>query len=135
MTMRCPTPMDKQLAWHRNALDGFRKIVAAALEPQCGFYKRRLVHGGPFVPARIWLEQEVDPDTGELVADEVLRCEVNGQRCDPIEQWPRLFNNAITETEHSYMVATRAWAAWHSPTDPAANPRQRLDPLTTPIQF
>lgn len=133
--MRSPTPLADQLAWHTNAVSGFRKIVAAALDPQVGWYKRRLVHGGPFVPARIWLEQDIDPETGELAADERLRCEVNGEGRDPVEEWPRLWNNAITEAEHDYMIATRRWAAWHSPADPAANPRQKLDPLTTPIQF
>lgn len=133
--MRNPTPIADQLAWYVDALDGFRKVIGVMNQPQCGWYKRKLVHGGPFVPARIWLAQEIDPDTGELLADEVMLCEVDGRRCDPVEQWPRLWTEPITEAEFNYMEATRQWAAWHSPTDPAANPRQRLNALTTPIQF
>jgi hypothetical protein len=133
--MRQPTPIADQLAWWRDALDGFARVVGTINDPQCGFFKRKLVHGGPFVPARIWLEQEIDPDTGELVGDEVMLCEVDGRRCDPVDQWARLWTTPITEAEFLYMEATRQWAAWHSPTDPAANPRQRLDPLLTPIQF
>lgn len=130
-----PTPVEIQFAWWREAVHGAGKIVAVGIEPQCGFFKRKLVHGGLFVPARIFLEQEIDPDTGELLADEVMRCEVNGQARDPIDQWPRLWNNVITEEEFNYMTAARQWAAWHAPDDPAANPQRRLDPLTTPIRF
>lgn len=133
--MRQPTPIADQFAWWRDALDGFSKIIGVMNLPQCGFYRRKFVHGGPFVPARIWLEQEIDPDTGELVADEVMLCEVDGARRDPGEQWPRLWTEPITEVEFRYMEATRNWAAWHSQSDPAANPRQRLNALTTPIQF
>jgi hypothetical protein len=133
--MRSPTPRDCSLTWWRDALTGFGSIVAKALEPQCGFYKRRLVHGGPFVPVRIYLEQEIDEATGELMADEVMRCEVNGERADPVEQWPRLWNNPIPESEFEYMTAARRWAAWYSLSDPAANPRKPLDNLTTPIRF
>jgi hypothetical protein len=133
--MREPTLSDVSLAWWRDALTGFGSIVARALEPQCGFYKRRLVHGGPFVPARIYLEQDVDETTGELMADEIMRCEVNGERADPVEQWPRLWNHAIPDSEFNYMESARRWAAWYDPSDPAANPRKRLDHLSTPIRF
>jgi hypothetical protein len=133
--MRQPTPTADQLAWWRDALSGFGKVVGTINKPQCGWFKRRLVHGGPFVPARIWLEQEVDSDTGELIADEVMLCEVDGRRCDPVEQWPRLWTEVITEAEFNYMTATRNWAAWWAPSDPVANPRERIDPLTSPIRF
>lgn len=133
--MRRPTPLDEQLAWWRDAVNGYGKIVATALDPQPGFYKRKLVSGGIYVPARIWIEQDVDPETGELMSDEILLCEVDGTRSDPIDQWPRLWNNAISEAEFRYMEAARNWAAWHAPTDPAANPRQRLNALETPIRF
>lgn len=133
--MRQPTPIDDQLAWWRYAMSGFRKVIATINEPHCGWFKRRLVHGGPFVPARIWLEQIVDPETGELIADEVMLCEVDGVRRDPVEQWARLWTEPITEAQFNYMTATRNWAAWHSPTDPAAKPRERLNPLTDPIPF
>ena len=37
---------------------------------------------GPWILCRIWVEREVDPATGELMAPEVLRCEVGGERCN-----------------------------------------------------
>jgi hypothetical protein len=133
--MRTPTPLDAQLAWWRDALTGFGRIVAVIDVPQCGFFKRKLVHGGPFVPARIWLEQDVDEATGELLSDEIMLCEVDGKRCDPRDQWPRLWTGPISEAEFRYMTAARDWAAWHAPTDPVANPRKPLDALVTPIRF
>lgn len=132
--MRQPTPLADQLAWWRHALHGSGKIVARSLEPQVGFYKRKLVSGGIHVPARIWLEQDVD-ETGELVADEVLRCEVNGEPRNPFHTWPWLFANPISEAEFRYMTAQAEWASQYSIFDPAANPYERLNPLTTPIRF
>lgn len=133
--MRKPTPLTDQFAWWNEALHGAGKIVASALEPQCGFYKRKMVSGGIHVPARIWLEQVIDPLTGELTADEVLRCQIDGAERNPVEAWPWLFANPIAESEYHYMVAQAEWAREHAPTDPAANPRQRLSALSTPIRF
>lgn len=131
--IRRPTPLAQQLAWHSEALNGCGKIVAVGLEPQVGWYKRKLVSGGPFVPARIWLHQEVEG--GELVDDEYLRCEVNGKEVDVLDSWARLWNNPISEAEFRYLEATRKWAEQHSPFDPAARPRERLDMMQTPVRF
>lgn len=131
--IRRPTSLAQQLAWHSEALNGCGKIVAVGLEPQVGWFKRKLVHGGPFVPAKIWMESPVED--GELVDDEYLRCEVNGVECDVLDAWPRLWNSAITEAEFRYLEATRKWAEQHAPFDPAARPRERLDPLETPVRF
>jgi hypothetical protein len=132
--MRRPTPLADQLAWHREALHGAGKIVAAALEPQVGWYKRKLVSGGIHVPARIWIDQPVDDD-GLLIANEILCCEVNGEICNPFDAWPWIWNQPISEAEFNYMTAQREWAKEHWPSDPAANPRQRLSALTSPIRF
>lgn len=133
--MRQPTPLAEQYAWWRHALDGCGKIVASALEPQCGWYKRKMVSGGIHVPAKIWIDQRIDPETGELIADEVLRCEVDGREEPPLFAWPWLFANPITESEFHYMRAMAEWAREHAPDDPAARPRERLDPMQTPIRF
>lgn len=84
--MREPTPETELLAWWADALAGKRPPLHEDVY-HCGFYKRRMVARGPFVPARIFVEREVCPDTGELLSDEVLRCEVNGQRRDITEEW------------------------------------------------
>lgn len=131
--MRVPTPRAAAYAWHANALLGvYGEWMPATDEPQCGFFKRRLVKDGPFVPARIWLNQPVDDETGELCDDETLQCEVNGAYADAHEQWTWLAGNPISEAEYKYLAATVQWSAWHAPHEPMANPRQPVDWLTVP---
>ena len=135
--IRRPTPASIAYAWHRNAMKGvLADDFASNDEPQCGFFKRRLVKGGPFVPARIWLDQWIDEDTGELMADEVLLCEVNGEFGDPHEQWTWLCAMPISEAEFNYLEAVRRHVGWHEPEQPQANPRQPIDWLkVNPPQF
>jgi hypothetical protein len=133
--IRQPTSRAAAYAWHSQALVDLRDHLRpdTPLEPQCGWFKTRLCRGGPFVPARIWLWQAIDQETGELVADEVLQCEVNGAYGDPETQWTWLAGDPITEAEFDFMTANRQWAAWHAPHEPAANPRQRTDWNTVPV--
>jgi hypothetical protein len=93
------------------------------------------VKDGPWVPARIWLDQDIDPVTGELRADERLQCEVNGQYADPLDAWQWLCGNPISEREFRYMEALRDHALRHEPDHPAADPRKPMDPLRTPLHF
>ena len=102
-------------------------------DPQCGFFKRRLVRGGVYVPARIWLVSETDIGTGELLSDEILQCEVDGQRADPLDQWSYLASNPITEAEFNYMTALREHAVRHEPDHPMSNPRKAVDWLRAPL--
>jgi len=87
-TMRRPTPEAVQFAFWRQALDRSAIMEPEARahlrnrhmeDPECGFYRTRLVNGGPYVPVRIWLDQEIDPETGELLSDEIMRAELDGQ--------------------------------------------------------
>ena len=126
--IRQPTSKDDALAWWRNGLKGMtadEQIYSE--EPQSGWYKTRLVRLGPFVPARIWIEAEIDRETGELLGDETLQCEVNGQHADAEQQWPWLCQNPITEAEYRYMTALRQHVGWYEPDHPTANPRQSVD--------
>lgn len=131
--MRQPTPAADLYAWHRAALAGHKPVIDAT--PQCGWYKRKLVKGGVFVPARIWMFQEIDRATGELMADEVLQCEVNGRWADPDDAWPWLCGNPISEAEFRYLAARLDHAAIHEPDDAFADPRKRVDLLTMPPLF
>ena len=131
--MRNPTPPHIALAWWRAALDGQARITND--EPQCGFFKRRLVKGGAWVPARIWLDAEVDPETGELLTDERYQCEVNGQYADPFDAWPWLCAHPISEAEYRYMEALREHARMNEPDHPAADPRKPINHLKTPLHF
>lgn len=72
--------------------------------PQPGFYKTKLVKGGPWVPVRIWWEYPVDPHTGEtLDRSPTLRCEKNGEAADPWATWMWCADKPITEEEYQIM--------------------------------
>ena len=70
----------------------------------CAFSAYSL-RGGPFVPVAIWLEQEIDPDTGELTAPEELRAIVNGVPADPVRAW--IYARPISEREYEALTGVR----------------------------
>ena len=97
-------------------------------EPQEGFYRRRLVRGGPWVPACIWWERgDIDSESGHQMSDDVFRCVVNGRDCDPDEQWNWIGGNPITEAEYHFMVDDALHAQAHRPDDPKATPGKPID--------
>lgn len=114
--IRQPTPISKIYAWHRDALAG-KSVPVHEGEPHCGWFKARLVKGGPFVPASISIEREVD-ENGELASDEKLVCEINGDRRDPVRAWLSICKSPISRSEyielqelhrrHPEMAATHA---------------------------
>lgn len=130
--MRRPTPNDVAWAWYRATMAG--RAPPIHHEAQCGYFKRRLVRGGPWVPARIWLEATVDDD-GELTAPERLRCQVDGREQDPEEAWLWLADHPIEESEYRFMVAQTIWVKNHAPTEPEAAPQRPMDinKLTLPF--
>lgn len=103
--IRQPTPREAQYAWWNRTISGER-APRLEDEPQPGFYKRRFVRGGPFVPVEIFLEQVTDPETGELAEDERLRALVNGERRDPVSVWP--YCRAITVDEYDGLTGAHA---------------------------
>lgn len=128
--MRIPTPREQLYAWHTDAMDSLEPENDGT--PRCGWFKRKLVKGGPFVPARIWMVQDVDHDTGELLSDELLQCEVNGAWADPEDAWSWLCGNPITEQEFRFLQASAGWSREHAPQEPMANPYQRVDWMAVP---
>lgn len=132
--IRAPIPPEDALAWWRGAValpEYERRDTPIPDEPCPGFFQCKLVKGGIFVPARIWLEQDVGED-GELLGAE-LRCEVNGEPADPFDKWSYLCGEPISEAQFNYLTARNRWAAWHAPHEPAANPRKPIDWLTLPV--
>ncbi len=92
-------------------------------EPLSGFYRRRLVRGGPWVPAVIWMEPgDIDPETGELASDDTLCCFVNGRPVDVFKEWTWLAGNPISAEEYFALFAQSS-----APSAPAAN--MPVDPL------
>ena len=104
MPMRMPTPPSVAYAWHRAALAGEAPPTHDGL-PQPGWFKMRLIKGGPFVAAKIWIEREIDPATGELAAPEEYRCEVDGDRRDPAKVWTYL--TPISKAEYEALLHRR----------------------------
>jgi hypothetical protein len=60
-------------------------------EPQCGFYKRRLIKDGPWVPVAIW-----HTDANGLV------CKVGDQMQDPIDQWTWVAGNPVSKADAKF---------------------------------
>lgn len=123
--MREPTNLFDAYQWWRDALSGYR--MNYNLEPRPGFYRTRVVKGGPFVPVAIWIEQELDPDTGQLLSDERVVATVNGQPKDPESIWQWCCAHPISEEDYRYYSAYGKWAEEWAPDDPAANPRREVD--------
>lgn len=103
--IRQPTPRSEQYDYWRRTVSGER-VPRIEDEPQCGFYKVRMVRNGPFIPVEIWLEQETDPETGELTADEHLRAICNGETRDPVRIWTHC--RAISAEEYDALTENHA---------------------------
>jgi hypothetical protein len=103
--IRQPSTIAQLYAWHRAAVAGENPPRHDGL-PECGWFKRKLIKGGPWVPVRIYVDREIDPDTGELAAPEALRCEVEGlDGGDPADHWTYL--TAISREEYNHLVDYR----------------------------
>lgn len=84
--LRQPTPNATLYAWHSAAMRGEAPPTHEG-EPQCGWFKTRIVKRGPWVAVRIWCDRDIDLESGELTGPEVLRCEVDGDRRRPESIW------------------------------------------------
>ena len=102
--IRRPTSEADALLWWRRSVSGER-VARIEDEPQCGFFKARMVRGGPFVGVAIWLEQDIDPETGELTAPEEMRAMMNGRMTDPIRAWN--FARPISREEYDALTGIR----------------------------
>jgi len=122
--IRQPTPMFVLFAWWRAALED-PDLPREEGFPQCGFYKTRLVNGGPWVAARIWCEREIDLETCELLGPEKQRCEVDGRYVDPLRIWTYL--KPITRAEYDAILHRRLNIAG------MMTPRETLDLTRRPI--
>lgn len=108
--MRQPSTSDERWDWWERAVAG-EVVPVHEREPHAGFFKvRRFPYGqwrdGPYVPARTWWEpSEIDPETGELIADERLRGEIDGREVDPWDNWIWISRRPITEEEFRWLKA------------------------------
>lgn len=99
--MRQPTPDHVLYAWHRAAVAGLKPPTHEG-HPECGWFKRRIVRGGPWVPVEIMVRREIDPDTGELEGPEVLVASYDDRIVPPHTIWTHL--TPITRDEFDDLV-------------------------------
>lgn len=96
--------------------------------PEPGFFKLKLVRGGPWVPAIIWraCPIEFEPETFQAV-DRCyhLQAEINGKQADVMRVWTA--RERITMAEYLYLTDDRAWVTQYAPHLPEANPLVPID--------
>jgi hypothetical protein len=120
--MREPSTLEQRWAWWEAAVAGQEPPVHE-MDPHAGFYAvRKFPYGqwaqGPFVPARIWWEADIDPETGELASPEECRAEIDGVFVNPWSTWTWLARRPISESEWKWLKA-------QSPLLPTKVPRRR----------
>jgi hypothetical protein len=127
--MRTPSSSFALLLWHRAAITGQRPVITS--EPQCGWFKRRMAKKCCWVPAVIFVHREICGETGELLSDERLLCDLDGSRADVDEQWLHLAKNPIEQSAHAYLTRLRAWQRVNAPDE--WDPYRPVDLTKTPI--
>lgn len=120
----------KPLAWWTKSL----KIKQPYTDvPQAGFYKRRLVVGGPWCPARIWKEREKDFITDKITDMDIVHCEVAGKLRNAAKQWDSLARMPILESEYLHRMALGKWASEYDKTSSEANVERPINWLNEPL--
>lgn len=99
----------------QNALQGnFGPVHDGDAQP--GFYRRRLVRGGPFVPVAIW------HDGDKMVAL------VDGKPADPVDIWTWVCQAPITEQAYHRAMGGGGWADEPRAPDAPASGNMPSDP-------
>jgi hypothetical protein len=88
-----------------------------------GLYRAQLERGGRFVPVRCWIEAgDRDPDTGELLSDELTYLEVDGRRVDPFAPGYFLMGEPVGQQEFNAMSKEPARQEPSAAFDPTRHP-------------
>ncbi len=105
--------------------------------PQPGFYKRRLIKGGPFIGVMVWQSCPFHWQDGEMTVDRSrpLLCLVNGEHANAHDQWSWVAGSRVTEAEYRFLMADAAHASEYRPTAPRARPREKIDMLTVELPY
>jgi hypothetical protein len=106
-------------------------------QPVAGYYKRRLVKNGPWIPVRIWFSAPTDPHQPGETLDRSPRwqAELDGREIGIWDVWPACSGHPIDEAEFRYMIATAAHARKHEPHMPEADPDRSIDLNRLPPLF
>ena len=118
---------------HRaEALAGIGKqpVISAGDGPQPGYYETRLVKNGPLVPARVWFNHPEIDEAGDLMDDEGLMMEIDGERVNGQhmdQKWHWMYGGKITKQEYDFMRADSEHAKAYRPEDVKATPTKSID--------
>ena len=116
--MRTPTPDSDLYLWWASALKD-PSLERHEGEPQCGWYKRKAVKNGPWVPCEIVCKREIED--GALVSDETFVAILHdGAEIDADKIW--LFVTPITFREWKQRMASMDGIATHVAVDLTENP-------------
>lgn len=101
-------------------------------KPVAGYYRRKLVKGGVWMPVKLWFGPPLDPDTGEELDRSHRWQAMDGDRlvageADIQDIWTRCCREPINATEYFYLVKDREWCRENAPHLPEANPTKRVD--------
>ena len=100
----------------------------SAEQPVAGYYRMRLVMGGPLVGIRIWHGQPLDPITLEPMDRSLRWCAVaNGEIIEFDRVWPKCIGDPIDRKEYEYLESLTRHAKAHDPLHPSAAPRRRTN--------
>jgi hypothetical protein len=98
-------------------------IIGPGGDVHPGLYKARLERGGRYVPVRCWIEAgDRDPDTGELVSDEITYLEVDGRRVNPFTPGYFLMGEPVTQQEFNKLAKEPAPVEREQTFDPTRHP-------------
>ena len=90
--------------------------------PATGFYRRRLVKAGPWVPVHL-LAVHRPGKAPRLIGLQGLDTWLSDAEC--LQAWTWL--QPIPEAEYRHMVRDAAWCRTWAPDAPEANPQRQLD--------
>lgn len=99
-----------------------------------GWFRMRMVRGGPFVAARIFLPCPIVPCDPDIDPFEWCRhydrsrqylAEIDGEAADVMRVWTGA--ETIRQAEWQYLTDAANWDRVFSPASPAANPRKPVN--------
>jgi len=98
----------KDYEFWRAALRGGKQAVQES-NPQCGFYKRRLVKDGEWLPIAFWRNK-----------DDRIVCCFGGKLVDPVEHWTFAAKYPVSEAAYRHYIQKGHWPD-DSPDVPRSN--------------
>jgi len=118
--IRLVAHVDNEWAWWEDELISPGQRIPE--DPQSGFYRTKLVKGGPYVTARIWR-------TKWNATQDQVKCEIAGKPRDPHQHWPGLSLKPIPRENFNVMTKRSDNAPRHAP---EANPNKPIDRTAQP---